>query len=76
MGERIKIDDLARLMISERGLRVRSADNPKGDIEIEYVGLVPGEKMHEELQLGNNPTTTEHAKILRTREPSLNSGAN
>lgn len=71
MGEAVRIDDLARLMIRRSGLEVRSPSNPFGDIEISYIGLRPGEKLYEELLIGNNPSKTEHPRIFRTSEPAL-----
>lgn len=70
MGDPVKIDDLARLMIRLAGLRPGSGDNP-GDIEIVYTGLRPGEKLYEELLLGANTTETEHPRIKRSGEPWL-----
>ena len=71
MGEPVKIDDLARSMIRLMGLEVRDAKHPDGDIAIAYIGLRPGEKLHEELLLGENITQTEHPRILKSREPCL-----
>ncbi len=71
MGEPVKIDDLARLMIHLSGLEVRDKDNPDGDIEIAYTGLRPGEKLYEELLIGARTTGTEHPRILRSDEPFL-----
>ncbi|MGQ0674111.1 MAG: polysaccharide biosynthesis protein [Hyphomicrobium sp.] len=71
MGDAVKIDDLARLMIHLSGLEVRDDDNPAGDIEIKYTGLRPGEKLYEELLIGANTTGTEHPRILRSDEPFL-----
>jgi FlaA1/EpsC-like NDP-sugar epimerase len=71
MGDPVKIDDLARLMIRLAGLDPRSGDNPTGDIEIVYTGLRPGEKLYEELLLGANTTETEHPRIMRSGEPLL-----
>ena len=71
MGEPVRIQDLARNMIELSGLSVRDADNPDGEIEIKVVGLRPGEKLYEELLIGDNPTPTEHARILRARESFL-----
>ncbi len=71
MGEPVKIDDLARSMIRLMGMEVLDGDNPDGDITISYVGLRPGEKLYEELLLGDNITTTEHLRIMRSDEPSL-----
>jgi len=74
MGEPVKIDDLARLMVRLSGLDVRSDDNPDGDIAITYMGLRPGEKLFEELLIGENTTGTEHPRILRLDEPFLEMG--
>lgn len=71
MGEQVKIDELARSMIRLMGLEVRDEENPDGDIPITYIGLRPGEKLYEELLLGENATGTEHARILRIDEPAL-----
>jgi FlaA1/EpsC-like NDP-sugar epimerase len=71
MGEPVKIDDLARCMIRLMGREVRDADNPDGDIAIDYVGPRDGEKLCEELLIGENVIPTEHPRILRSREPFL-----
>lgn len=71
MGEPIKIDDLARLMVHLSGLSVRDSTNPGGDIEIAYTGLRPGEKLYEELLIGANTSTTEHPRIFKSDEPFL-----
>ncbi len=71
MGEPIKIDDLARSMISLFGLEIKSNDNPEGDIAIEYVGLRRGEKLYEELLIGENTTGTEHPRIMKNMEPHI-----
>jgi UDP-N-acetylglucosamine 4,6-dehydratase len=68
MGEPIKIIDLARTMIELSGLSVRDMDNPQGDIAIEEIGLRPGEKMYEELLLGENAEPTVHRSIRRATE--------
>ena len=70
MGQAVEIDELARRMIRLSGLTVRDTDNPDGDIEIQYSGLRPGEKLFEELLLGSNVTGTEHPMIMRAIEPS------
>jgi FlaA1/EpsC-like NDP-sugar epimerase len=70
MGQPVEIDELARRMIKLAGLTVRDASNPDGDIEIEYSGLRPGEKLFEELLIGSNVTGTEHPMIMRAIEPS------
>ena len=74
MGEPVKIDDLARSMIRLMGLEVRDAKHADGDIAIDYIGLRPGEKLHEELLLGENITPTEHPRILKSHEPCLPAG--
>jgi len=71
MGEPVKIDDLARSMVRLMGLEVRDEANPDGDIAIVYTGLRPGEKLYEELLLGDNTTATEHPRIRRASEPHL-----
>jgi FlaA1/EpsC-like NDP-sugar epimerase len=71
MGEPVKIDDLARLMVHLSGLEIRSESNPGGDIAISYTGLRPGEKLYEELLIGAHTTTTEHPRILKSDEPFL-----
>ncbi|MBV6493637.1 MAG: UDP-N-acetyl-alpha-D-glucosamine C6 dehydratase [Turneriella sp.] len=68
MGDPIRIVDLARKMILLTGLTVRSEENPKGDIAIEFTGLRPGEKLYEELLIGENVESTEHPKIMRANE--------
>ena len=69
MGEPVRIHDLARNMIQLSGLRVRDEANPDGDIEIEIVGLRPGEKLYEELLIGDNPMPTGHERIMKANEP-------
>jgi FlaA1/EpsC-like NDP-sugar epimerase len=71
MGDPVKIIDLARRMIEFSGLSVRDADTPDGDIEIEVVGLRPGEKLYEELLIGENPVRTNHPRIMKAREAFL-----
>ncbi len=71
MGEPVRIDDLARLMVRLTGLDVKSPENPDGDIAITYTGLRPGEKLYEELLIGANTTATEHSRIWRSDEPFL-----
>jgi FlaA1/EpsC-like NDP-sugar epimerase len=74
MGEPVKIDDLARSMIRLMGLEVRDPEHVDGDVAIEYIGLRHGEKLHEELLLGENVTRTEHPRILKSQEPCLSAG--
>ena len=69
MGEPVKIVDLARSMIELSGLRIREEGTSDGDISIEYVGLRPGEKLYEELLIGNDPIPSAHPRILRAHEP-------
>lgn len=71
MGEPVRIADLARSMIRLSGLSVRDADNPDGDVEITETGLRPGEKLYEELLIGDNPEPTNHPRIMRARERLL-----
>ncbi len=71
MGEPVKIAELARSMVRLMGLDVRDEENPEGDIEIVYVGLRPGEKLYEELLIGENTTPTKHPLIRRSSEPHL-----
>lgn len=68
MGDPIKIVDLARTMIDMAGLQEKTAETPEGDIEIQYVGLRPGEKLYEELLIGNEATRSEHPRIMCTTE--------
>ena len=71
MGEPVRIQALARRMIQLSGFTVRDEDNPQGDIAIESIGLRPGEKLYEELLLGENCAGTEHPQIQRAREAGL-----
>jgi FlaA1/EpsC-like NDP-sugar epimerase len=71
MGEPVRIDDLARLMVRLSGFDVRSPENPDGDIAIAYTGLRSGEKLYEELLIGANTKATEHPRIWRSDEPFL-----
>ncbi|MET0689119.1 MAG: nucleoside-diphosphate sugar epimerase/dehydratase [Methyloceanibacter sp.] len=71
MGTPVKIDDLARTMVRLSGLEVRDEKNPDGDIAIQYVGLRQGEKLYEELLIGENTTGTSHPRIFKNSEPFL-----
>lgn len=71
MGEPVKIDDLAKRMIHLSGLTIKSPTEPDGDIEIVYTGLRPGEKLYEELLIGDNVSGTEHDRIMRAEEYCL-----
>ncbi len=68
MGQSVKIMDLARRMIELSGLTVKDEQNPGGDIEIEITGLRPGEKLYEELLIGDNPKPTSHSRIMKAHE--------
>ena len=68
MGEPVKIVELAEKMINLSGMTVRSEKNPHGDIAIEFTGLRPGEKLYEELLIGDNVLPTEHPMIMRASE--------
>ena len=68
MGDPVRIDDLARRLIRLSGRTLRDEETPDGQIAIEYVGLRPGEKLYEELLLGDNVTGTRHPMIMRARE--------
>jgi FlaA1/EpsC-like NDP-sugar epimerase len=68
MGSPILIKDLAEKIIRLSGLQVKDELNPNGDIEIQYIGLRPGEKLYEELLVGENVTKTENALIMRAEE--------
>ena len=68
MGESVKIMDLAQRMIQLSGLTLRTEDNPDGDIAIEITGLRPGEKLYEELLIGNDPQPTLHPRIMKASE--------
>ena len=71
MGKSVKILDLAETMVRLSGLTVRGDNNPDGDIEIVEVGLRPGEKLYEELIIGSDPQTTQHARIMKAHESYL-----
>lgn len=68
MGEPVKIVDLAQRMIELSGFSLQNEKNPGGDIAIEVVGLRPGEKLYEELLIGDNPMPTEHPRIMKAQE--------
>lgn len=71
MGEAVKIDDLAKRIIHLMGLEVKDELHPYGDIEIHYTGLRPGEKLYEELLIGESVQQTEHPRIMTANEVSL-----
>ncbi len=68
MGEPVRIHDLARRMVELSGLSLVTPDNPQGDIEIQVTGLRPGEKLFEELLIGDNPEPTQHPRIMQAHE--------
>jgi FlaA1/EpsC-like NDP-sugar epimerase len=72
MGEPVNITQLARRMIHLSGFEVKDENTPHGDIAIEFTGLRSGEKLYEELLIGDNVTNTEHVKIMRANEALLN----
>ncbi len=71
MGESVRILDLAKRMIRLSGLDIKDDERPDGDIEIRITGLRPGEKITEELLIGDDVSETEHPKILRAEETFL-----
>ncbi|MQL49788.1 NAD-dependent epimerase/dehydratase family protein [Photorhabdus khanii] len=71
MGESVKIYDLAQKMINLSGLTVKDKSNPHGDIEIKITGLRPGEKLYEELLIGDNVSGTNHPRIMTANEVFL-----
>jgi FlaA1/EpsC-like NDP-sugar epimerase len=71
MGEPVKIVELAEKMVHLSGLSIRSEKNPQGDISIEFTGLRPGEKLYEELLIGDNVVSTEHPMIMSAHEDHL-----
>ncbi|HCG6027467.1 TPA: polysaccharide biosynthesis protein [Vibrio parahaemolyticus] len=71
MGESVKITDLAINLIQLSGLEVKSEANPHGDIEIQFSGLRPGEKLYEELLIGDNVKQTAHERIMTAHEVHL-----
>ncbi|WP_394755866.1 polysaccharide biosynthesis protein [Rhodoferax sp.] len=71
MGAPVRIIDLARRMVELSGLSVRDEANPAGDIAIEITGLRPGEKLYEELLIGDNPLPTKHPRIMKAHEEFL-----
>ena len=72
MGEPVRIADLARRMVHLMGLEVKDTQHPAGDIEICFSGLRPGEKLYEELLIGENVRQTAHPRIMAANEVSLN----
>jgi FlaA1/EpsC-like NDP-sugar epimerase len=71
MGQPVRIFELATRMVEMSGLRLKTAAQPDGDIEITITGLRPGEKLYEELLIGDNPEPTEHPRIMKAHEHHL-----
>ena len=71
MGKPVSIDDLAKKMIGLSGLKIKNKSNPDGDIEIKYTGLRPGEKLFEELLIGDNTSHTANRFVMRAKEDRL-----
>jgi FlaA1/EpsC-like NDP-sugar epimerase len=71
MGEPVRIMDLAQRMVELSGRTVKTPDRPDGDIAIEITGLRPGEKLFEELLIGDNPQPTSHPRIMKAHEQQL-----
>ena len=74
MNKPIRIDDLAKKMIALSGLKLKDEFHPDGDIEIKYIGLRPGEKLNEELLVGDNTSKTDNPLIMRAEEDMLSWG--
>ncbi len=68
MGKPVKIKELAEKLIRLSGLKVKDENHPEGDVEIKYTGLRPGEKLYEELLIGDNVSKTENPLIMRAKE--------
>jgi FlaA1/EpsC-like NDP-sugar epimerase len=68
MGQPVRIYDLARRMVELSGLNLKEDEQTNGDIEIAVTGLRPGEKLYEELMIGDNPQSTQHARIMKAHE--------
>ena len=71
MGESVKIKNLIHKMITLSGFTIKNDKNPSGDIEIKITGLRPGEKLYEELLIGDNPQKTNHSKIQKIDDPFI-----
>jgi FlaA1/EpsC-like NDP-sugar epimerase len=71
MGEIIKIKDLIYRIVQTSGLSIKDENNIEGDIEIKIIGLRPGEKLYEEVLLGDNPQKTKHPKIQKAQDPFI-----
>ena len=71
MGESVKIKDLIYRIVKLSGLTIKDENNEEGDIEIKIIGLRPGEKLYEELLLGDSPQKTQHPKIQKAQDPFI-----
>ena len=71
MGEPVKVFELAKRLISLSGMELIDENNPDGDIKIEFTGLRPGEKLYEELLIGESASETEHKRIFKAKEDHL-----
>lgn len=71
MGEPVRIIDLAKRMVHLSGLEVKNENSSEGAIEIQQIGLRPGEKLYEELLIGSNVEGTEHPLIMRAQEAEI-----
>ena len=71
MGDSVKIKDLIYKIVKLSGLTIKDKNNEEGDIEIKIIGLRPGEKLYEELLLGDNPQKTQHPKIQKAQDPFI-----
>jgi FlaA1/EpsC-like NDP-sugar epimerase len=71
MGDSVKIKDLATKMVRLSGLEIKTDANPHGDIAIKCIGLRPGEKLYEELLIGDNVAQTSHKRIMAANEVML-----
>ena len=71
MGKSIKIFELIKKMINLLGFKIKDNENSSGDSEIKIIGLRPGEKLYEELLIGNNPKKTTHSKIKKINDPFI-----
>jgi FlaA1/EpsC-like NDP-sugar epimerase len=71
MGESVKIKDLIYRIVKLSGLTVKDENNKEGDIEIKIIGLRPGEKLYEELLIGDNPQKSQHSKIQKAQDPFI-----
>ena len=72
MGQPVKIKDLIKRIVNLSGLSIRDENNLEGDIEVEIIGLRPGEKLYEELLIGDNPEPTAHPKIKKSKDNFVN----